>query len=527
MNFLPVMLRELRTIARHKSTFRIRVLSAALLLIVSFFVSLDFSGGRDSGGQLFAVLHPFIFYSIWLLVPLLVADCLSSEKREGTLGLLFLTPLSGGEIVGAKSVAQIVRSSSICLAALPILSIAFVLGGVGQTQILLLVLICSASLLLALAAGLAASSCCRYWSRAVICSYLFALVLMFVEAWIAGALIPFPAGLFPIGLSPAESIFMIAAQGFAFCQQPFDKLRPPMGGSVLDMLKIATLACALFAITVFLCGRRISRSWQHREASPLQRWTTRTFCTPRFLISHLKRWMARSISKNPVGWLQQRTWTGRMQGMIWFGIAVAISSVAMADSGFTRTYDHVQRVMIWLLEGSLALSAAGSFRRERESGVLELLLVSPLREKQIVLGRLKGLWSLFIPSFLLILFIAVYFRYLLPSDDNYTPASASIVAFLSVPIVGLYFSLRCQTFINAAIWTLFGCFGLPVVCAMLVGVVAPYVVLISGQSAYEYFQKTGVYHIAIFQAAFAVIAWNRLQRMLITRSFSLERAAFS
>ena len=46
---------------------------------------------------------------------------------------------------------------------------------------------------------------------------------------------------------------------------------------------------------------------------------------------------------------------------------------------------------------------------ERESGVLELLLVSPLGEKQIIAGRLSGLWGQFAPAAVLLLAIWAYF----------------------------------------------------------------------------------------------------------------------
>jgi len=49
--------------------------------------------------------------------------------------------------------------------------------------------------------------------------------------------------------------------------------------------------------------------------------------------------------------------------------------------------------LAWLVAGSMAASAAGSFRRERESGMLELLLVSPVGEQRIISGRLRGLWD--------------------------------------------------------------------------------------------------------------------------------------
>jgi ABC-type transport system involved in multi-copper enzyme maturation permease subunit len=61
----------------------------------------------------------------------------------------------------------------------------------------------------------------------------------------------------------------------------------------------------------------------------------------------------------------------------------------------------------WLLEQNLlasgllmglAFAASGSFSREKQSGALELLLVSPLSVQQIIRGRLAGLASQFIPA---------------------------------------------------------------------------------------------------------------------------------
>ena len=54
--------------------------------------------------------------AIWVLVPLLVADCLSRERREGTLGLLFLTPLTANDIVIAKGLSHGLRAVTLCFA---------------------------------------------------------------------------------------------------------------------------------------------------------------------------------------------------------------------------------------------------------------------------------------------------------------------------------------------------------------------------------------------------------------------------
>ena len=53
--------------------------------------------------MLFTVLNAIAFIFCLLAGVFLTADCLSEEKREGTLGLLFLTSLKGYDVVLGKS----------------------------------------------------------------------------------------------------------------------------------------------------------------------------------------------------------------------------------------------------------------------------------------------------------------------------------------------------------------------------------------------------------------------------------------
>ena len=49
-------------------------------------------------------------FAIILVGPMLMSDCVSREARDGTLGLLFLTPLTPVGIVMAKSLVQALRA---------------------------------------------------------------------------------------------------------------------------------------------------------------------------------------------------------------------------------------------------------------------------------------------------------------------------------------------------------------------------------------------------------------------------------
>src|ERR1043165_9643868 len=104
MRFLTVAERELRAASRRKLTYRGRwVIAAAFLaLLIWLGWAFDVFANRGAGPAVFQA------FSVCLLVYCLfvgaaeTADCLSREKREGTLGLLFLTNLNSAEIVAGK-----------------------------------------------------------------------------------------------------------------------------------------------------------------------------------------------------------------------------------------------------------------------------------------------------------------------------------------------------------------------------------------------------------------------------------------
>ena len=89
---------------------------------------------------------------------MLTADSLSRERREGTLPLLFSTSLTARGIVLGKSFVHMVRALTLWLSALPMLIVPFLLGGVTWLDVFSALILQACSLLLALSAGLLASS---------------------------------------------------------------------------------------------------------------------------------------------------------------------------------------------------------------------------------------------------------------------------------------------------------------------------------------------------------------------------------
>src|SRR5688572_27689924 len=63
------------------------------------------------------------------------ADCVSEEKREGTLGLLFLTDLKGYDVILGKLSATSLGAIYAMLAILPMISLGLLMGGVTLKEV--------------------------------------------------------------------------------------------------------------------------------------------------------------------------------------------------------------------------------------------------------------------------------------------------------------------------------------------------------------------------------------------------------
>src|ERR1043166_3692875 len=115
------------------------------------------------------------------------------------------------------------------------------------------------------------------------------------------------------------------------------------------------------------------------------------------------------MNHNPIGWLQHRTWSARLVTWVWFAVFACIYSSLLANLwAYQQSFEVIQFFLAWSLVASVAIASASSFRRERETGLLELLIVSPVREWQIITGRLRGIWEQFLPAILLLLVLWVF-----------------------------------------------------------------------------------------------------------------------
>jgi len=99
-NFWPVVHRELREESRRPANYWLRVLAAGTVVAV-FGASMvgAYVDPSQIGLELYHILERTLLLALWIIVPAMTSDCISRERREGTLGLLFLTPLTALDVI--------------------------------------------------------------------------------------------------------------------------------------------------------------------------------------------------------------------------------------------------------------------------------------------------------------------------------------------------------------------------------------------------------------------------------------------
>src|SRR6266496_2465298 len=132
MTFLPVVERELRVAARRKATHWTRFFAALTVIVIGFVLLLGAQRKLSTPqlGQMLFMGTSVLGFTFSLLAGVfLTADCLCSERRDGTLGLLFLTDLRGFDVVLGKLAANSVTAAYGLLAIVPMLGLPLLMGG--------------------------------------------------------------------------------------------------------------------------------------------------------------------------------------------------------------------------------------------------------------------------------------------------------------------------------------------------------------------------------------------------------------
>ncbi len=502
MNVLPLIHRELLVNSRKRATYwlRVGVTASALVVAALYLISFERSGAiamMSPGRWLFQVLIWLSFATAGLFGVFFAADAISEERRDGTLGLLFLTPLKGLDVVLGKLASSCLRSGFALLAALPVLALPLLLGGVTFTAYFRVACALGGTLILSIALGLLVSAHCRESTRAIVVALVVMLALAGLPVWI---------DLGTTGGGPTfEPFFSPASPGYALYLAAQD--RAPKLWTAL------ALQHAFAWLALLLAAQRTARFGDSAQPSPRSK-------PARWLAAEAPRGsQSRLRDRAPVVWLVQRRIRAPLVValivLVVFGGVLAYESAQARDPGmfvfsisqFIPSLFYLI-LLVWLIV--LATRRTGDGRRE---GELELLLATPLTVAEVVQGHWRGLVRAFLgPAVILaIMMVTGSLVQISRAFENYAQMASVQVdtwPFLTQMVVNAVFgTLGIFTTLAAVAWVglWLGLTGEKNASAaartFLLVVVAPGMLL---QFAQILFSLTGFFNGQISQAAWLV-----------------------
>ncbi|HWQ92320.1 MAG TPA: ABC transporter permease, partial [Clostridia bacterium] len=381
MTLLPVVQRELRVAARRRRTYWVRIGAAASVLTLAGWVFLMMR--HESPRQLSSILFVLVTATAGLYALLggvgATSDTLSQEKREGTLGLLFLTDLKGYDIVLGKLVASSVSAFYGVLAVLPILAVPLLLGGITPEEVGRMSLVVVNALFLSLSAGMFASSFNRDSRRSASLTFLLlgtlTAVLPGIAAWLASQ------GKFP----RLQEVLYWPSVGYAYVMA-FDRFAAAPSSRFWQSMGVIHAFGWGFLLFASLIA---PHSWQDRPAGrsrfPLREaWRMLSYGgAPARAV-----FRRRLLDVNPFYWLTARI---RLRpAMVWIALAALAGLwiwglIELKHDWFNEgIYVTTALVLNVLLKVWLGSEACRQLAEERQQGTLELLLSTPLSVREIL-----------------------------------------------------------------------------------------------------------------------------------------------
>ena len=410
MNLLPLVACELRLAVRRRSTYYVRLVAGAAAIAISFWGLLiwaDWKTPASLGHSLLEALTLTGFAGAVLAGLVLTSDCISRERREGTLGLLFLTDLRGADVAFGKLAAKAILPFYALLAMLPALAVCMLVGGVMAGEVGRLALALLNTLFFSLSATLFTSVFCRKQRAAQASAFLLMLVCVpglpllgiALSAWTSNPVWRKLAFLF----SPAGSYFMVFDQGYQAVGSPVTTSGTTAGyfvifdpgyqaaagvfwGSVLSTHLFAWLCLALSAIVLPRVVLERTRAERANSPTPWARSKFRDGVRQRDV-------QRERLERNPMAWLADRNrprrrWIWCFPAMtIWLWMSFELDPLgnAAAQAGFVAFAAIHVFFKIWL-----SADASYAFATGRRDGTLELLLLTPLSAREIAAGTLSG-----------------------------------------------------------------------------------------------------------------------------------------
>jgi len=420
----PLLVRVVQGGSRRLRHLWVRMIYLGLLITVVSF-GLLFNGGfggavslksmASAGSDIFEVISYAQVILICLIAPLFMAGAIASEQAGQTYNILLTTPLTNLQIVLGSLLGRLFFVIALLLSGLPLFAVLLIFGGVPISAVFIAFAVAG---LTALAVGsvAVALSVFRAGGRKAVFIFVITIVAYLVVAYMVdyALLRPMNVGNATTWLTPLHPLLVLESAQSALSYQPpaWETLTGYPWLIKLYLAKPFTTFSLLSVLVsgglMLVCAVVLRRIGQGESA-----WMTRLRKLLRLPRPGVERTRAaREIWANPIAWREANT---RGNGptavaMRWAFLAFALlagfvvlmlyHTNRLPSLGFGNAADTLRSLLLILLLVEVAITvmvaiymSAGAVSREREDGTLDLLLTTPMTQKQYIWGKLRGLVS--------------------------------------------------------------------------------------------------------------------------------------
>lgn len=427
----PVFSREALTAPRKPKFYAARALFVAALLGIVLTAWQLIVGSQDLrnpgdlarfGEAVFALLAPLLLTVSLLFSALLAAAAVSQEKDRKTLIMLLLSDLTNSELVVGKLLASMLSVLVVLAAVVPLLLMLTLLGGIAPAQIFRVMAVTTVSALVAGSLG----STLALWREKTF--QTLAMTALLIVLWLVGweviasgavgsTLLGMPAVELATIMSPWRAV--AAAMQPAFGPPPLELqttgIVSGVGADPVHQFLIAgAIGTALLNAVAIAMVRiwnpsRETRSDQQDESQtqPASSALTQQEATGRSV--HDAPGKVRHVWENPILWREICTWAYgkkilviKLGYLLIFAICAAgvwttlspANAVTGSSSG-SAVIPAASGPMAPLLVVSVVLVnalAVTSLTNERDVKALDLLLATDLTPKELIFGKLGGVF---------------------------------------------------------------------------------------------------------------------------------------
>jgi len=454
---LPIVTREMRAASKRRFTYRLRFVVALIGSAQVILGPIFLSGFSVELGKTLFVLTAFLVTLLCAGAGLvLTADSVSREKREGTLGLLFLTRLTSFDIILGKLSVGFLTGGSVACAAFPFLAFSLCLGGVTARDFWVMTALLIFLLMFSLTLGIFISVLFRKESTVALAFFF----VMFI-----------PAAALPLVIMKWTTVPLLFAR--------WNPLYPIL--STFDTAGFflpaehawPTLIFQFFLLFVMLALSCLILPWTIR-AKPLRAKTISVAWTRRFR----RAVDGRILDANPFLWLGKRH--NHPLLLLYVCIALRLLAGVVTTVPFEAEVTYV--VILAILPKIFVLwHASGMIAEERQSGFLQALLTTPMTASEIVSGKIRAIQRQVAPAVLFALAVqwATSTRWWAEQRD--IPISTTVVLAVMITLmidvytgawIGLWQGLlardRRRALIRSFAWGIIGPWVVPFVVFILI-----------------------------------------------------------